>query len=128
MMLLSGICLWHQSGKAPVTIRYVIVVDPEEKERSEVFFSTDIELKPEMIIEYFVMRWSIEVTFEETRAHLGVETQRQWSDKAIARTTPLLMGLFSLTTLIAIELKNHMFLNHFQLHGIKKLIMQLFLT
>lgn len=110
MMLLSGICMWHQSGKAPVTIRYVIVVDPDGKERSEVFFSTNTELKPEKIIEYFVMRWSIEVTFEETRAHLGVETQRQWSDRAIARTTPLLMGLFSLVTLIAIELKkSHIF-------------------
>ncbi len=39
------------------------------------------------------------VTFEEVRAHLGVETQRQWSDLAIARTTPALLGLFSLVAL-----------------------------
>ena len=50
-------------------------------------------------------RWNIEVTFEETRAHLGVETQRQWSDRSIARTTPLLMGLFSLITLMALKLR-----------------------
>ena len=35
------------------------------------------------------------------RTHLGVETQRQWSDLAIARTTPALLGLFSWTTLAA---------------------------
>ena len=56
------------------------------------------------IIKNFVLRWNIEVTFEETRAHLGVETQRQWSDKAIARTTPLLMGLFSFVTLVALTM------------------------
>ena len=58
-----------------------------------------------VIIECFVLRWNIEVTFEETRAHLGVETQRQWSDRSIARTTPLLMGLFSLITLMALKLR-----------------------
>jgi len=56
------------------------------------------------IIRYFVLRWNIEVTFEETRAHLGIETQRQWSDKAIARTTPLLMSLFSVVTLVAFSM------------------------
>ena len=50
------------------------------------------------------MRWASEVTFEEARRHLGVETQRQWSDLAIHRTTPLLFGLFSLVTLWASEL------------------------
>ena len=44
-------------------------------------------------------RWSLEVTFEEGRAHLGIETQRQWSDRAIERSTPLLFGLYSLVTL-----------------------------
>lgn len=56
------------------------------------------------IINYFVLRWNIEVTFEETRAHLGVETQRQWSDKAIERTTSLLMGLYSFITLVAFKM------------------------
>ena len=44
-------------------------------------------------------RWSVETTFEEGRAHLGIETQRQWSDRAIERTTPLLFGLYSLVAL-----------------------------
>jgi hypothetical protein len=47
------------------------------------------------------MRWQLEVTFQEVRKHLGFETQRQWSELAIRRTTPALMGLFSLVTLVA---------------------------
>jgi hypothetical protein len=61
-------------------------------------------LTPERIVEVFVLRWNVEVTFEESRRHLGVETQRQWSDLAIARTTPALMGLFSLVCLMASRL------------------------
>lgn len=56
------------------------------------------------ILTWFVLRWRLEVTFEEARAHLGLETQRQWSDKAIARTTPALLGLVSLITLWADDL------------------------
>jgi hypothetical protein len=52
------------------------------------------------------MRWSVEVTFEEVRAHLGLETQRQWSALAIARTTPVLLGLFSLVTVLALHLSH----------------------
>lgn len=51
--------------------------------------------------EWFVRRWTMEVTFEEARAHLGIETQRPWNDVAIARTTPALFGLYALVTLMA---------------------------
>jgi len=104
--LLTNVCLWYQAGKTPVTIRYVLVVDPNDKHTPAVFFSTEADLSATKIIEYFVLRWNIEVTFEEARTHLGVETQRQWSDKSIARTTPLLMGLFSLVTLMALKLRS----------------------
>ena len=56
---------------------------------------------PEQIVAWFVQRWQLETTFEEARAHLGLETQRQWNDLAIARTTPILLGLFSFVTLLA---------------------------
>lgn len=97
-------CLWYHAGCAPVTLRIVLVKTPDGKNTAETFFSTDTELTPSQIIRYFVLRWNIEVTFEETRAHLGIETQRQWSEKAIARTTPLLMGLFSFVTLVALNM------------------------
>jgi putative transposase ISC1217 len=99
--LLSGISLWYSSGLAPLPIRWVLVVDPQGRARTEAFFSTDVNLTAETIVEWFVLRWNVEVTFEESRRHLGVETQRQWSDLAIARTTPVLLGLFSLVCLMA---------------------------
>ena len=79
----------------------MLVRDPEGRLRDEAFFTTDVNARPEQILEWVVMRWSLEVAFEESRAHLGIETQRQWSDLAIARTTPVLFGLFSLVTLWA---------------------------
>ena len=98
---LSITCLWNQAGKTPVKLRVILVKTPDGKNAAEAFFSTDIDMAPADIIKNFVLRWNLEVTFEETRAHLGIETQRQWSDKSIARTTPLLMGLFSFVTLVA---------------------------
>jgi hypothetical protein len=89
---------------APVAIRYVLVADPEGQLRMEAFFCTDLEATPAQILEWAIMRWSVEVTFQEERAHLGLETQRQWSDRAIARTTPVLLGLFSLVTVLALRL------------------------
>ena len=100
---LSGQSLWYTPRFDPLPIRWVLVVDPEGKQRTEAFFSTDQEMDPLRIIELYVMRWNVEVTFQETRRHLGVETQRQWSDKAIARETPALFGLFSMICLMALN-------------------------
>ena len=75
--------------------------DPEGRRDPQAFFSTDPDMDPARIIAIFVRRWQIEVTFQEVRAHLGVETQRQWSDAAIERTTPVLLGLYSLVCLWA---------------------------
>lgn len=101
---LTEVSLWHVEGHDPVPIRWVLVVDPAGKKEPVPLFSTNVCLSAERIIELFVERWSIEVTFEEVRAHVGIETQRQWSDGAIARTTPALMGIFSLVCLMASSL------------------------
>jgi len=100
----SDTALWYRPGTPVMPIRWVLVRDPDGKRAPQAFFSTDITLEPADIIALFVRRWQIEVTFAETRAHLGVETQRQWSDKAIARTTPALLGLYSLVSLWACDL------------------------
>ncbi|MFN0084696.1 MAG: transposase, partial [Blastocatellia bacterium] len=97
----SEICLWGTSGKPYVPIRWVLVRDPNEEFEPQAFLSTNVEHTPEQILTWFVRRWRMEVTFEEARTHLGIETQRQWNDLAIARSTPLLFGLFSLVTLMA---------------------------
>ena len=101
----SGTAIWYHSGSPPVPIRWVLVRDPAGLRKPQAFLCTDLAAAPQTILGWYVHRWSIETTFEETREHLGVETQRQWSDLAIARTTPALLGLFSLVTLWAAEAK-----------------------
>jgi hypothetical protein len=99
--LTSGTAVWYHSGKPPLPIRWVLIRDPKGKFKSRALLCTDLSATPLQIVKWFVLRWRVEVTFQEARAHLGVETQRQWSDLAIARITPALLGLFSLVTLLA---------------------------
>jgi hypothetical protein len=99
--LASDTAIWFHSGMPPLPICWVLIRDPKGKFKSQALLCTDLAAKPEQILKWFVMRWQTEVTFHEVRDHLGVETQRQWSDWAIARTTPALLGLFSLVTLLA---------------------------
>lgn len=101
MEVASASAVWFHTGKAAVPIRWVLVRDPLHAYDPIALLSTDPLSNPVSIVTWFVQRWQLEVTFEEARRHLGVETQRQWSDKAIARTTPLLFGLFSWVTLVA---------------------------
>jgi hypothetical protein len=97
----SGIAIWYHGGLPPASIRWVLIRDPQHRFDPVALLCTDPDANPLEIIADFICRWQIEVTFEEARAHLGMETQRQWSDKAIARCTPILLSLFSLVTLLA---------------------------
>lgn len=99
--LFSTQVVWFHYGLPAVPIRYVLIRDLTGKFAPQALLSTDLTMSPEQILAYFMRRWQMETTFQQVRTHLGVETQRQWSDKAIARTTPILMGLFSLVTLLA---------------------------
>lgn len=102
--LLTDTAVWFRSGQPPVPIRWVMLRDPEGKFDPQALVSNEQALSAEQIVGYFLRRWQVEVTFAETRAHLGVETQRQWSHEAIERTTPALFALFSIVTLCAHEL------------------------
>jgi hypothetical protein len=95
----SGTALWYHPGKPVVPILWVLVRYPDGRREPEAFLCTDPTVPPRTVLEWFNHRWAMEVTYEESRAHLGVETQRQWSDKAVFRTAPLLFGLYSLVTL-----------------------------
>lgn len=101
MEITSQTAVWFHNGKPPVPIRWVLIRDPHGNHKTIALLSTSLEFDPLQIVNWFVQRWQVEVTFEEVRAHLGVESQRQWSDKAIERTTPTLLGLFSWITLAA---------------------------
>jgi hypothetical protein len=96
----SDTAVWYHSGMPAVPIRWVLIRDPNGKFETKALLCTDQTADPIQILQWFVRRWQVEVTFQEVRTHLGVETQRQWSDQAIARTTPILMGLFSWVTLL----------------------------
>ena len=99
--MVSGTAVWYHPGAIPVPVRWVLVRDPKGEYKPQVLLCSDVQAKPVQILNWFVMRWQLEVTLREVRTHPGVETQRQWSDLAVARTTPGLLGLFSLVTLLA---------------------------
>jgi DDE superfamily endonuclease len=97
----SQTAVWYSTGLFAVPIRWVLIRDPEGEFKTQALLCTDLDADPEEILRWYMMRWQLEVTFQEMRRHLGFETQRQWSEMAIRRTTPALLGLFSLVTLFA---------------------------
>jgi hypothetical protein len=99
--VLSQTAVWYSTGFPPVPIRWVLVRDPRGSFRTQALLCTDLDAAPLQILAWFVRRWQLQVTFHEVRTHLGVETQRQWTEQAILRTTPALLGLFSLVTIQA---------------------------
>ena len=87
MEIATGTALCYQSPVPPVAIRWVLIRDPQGKYEPMALLCTNQDAEAAQIVEWFVLRWTVEVTFHEVRAHLGVETQRQWADLAILRTT-----------------------------------------
>jgi DDE superfamily endonuclease len=103
----SRTAVWYHTGLPPVPIRWVLIRDPLRRFDPQALLCTDLQQSPLTIVSWFVRRWQVEVTFQEVRKNLGVESQRQWSQQAIARTTPCLLALFSLVTLLANRLVRH---------------------
>jgi hypothetical protein len=97
----SGTAVWYRIGQPVLPIRWVLVRDPKGRLDPRAYCSTCTTDRPQAVVQQFIKRWTIETTFEESRTHLGLETQRQWSDRAIERTTPCLLGLYSVVTLLA---------------------------
>ena len=97
----SQTAVWFHTGQPPLPIRWVIVRDPKKIFQTQALLCTDPTISALQIIQWFVRRWQVEVTFHEVRTHLGVETQRQWADLSILRITPALLSLFSVVTLLA---------------------------
>ncbi len=101
MLVTSGIAIWHKSNTIMVKVKWVLIKDPDGKLDPVLLTCSDVDLSVYNIVSFFVRRWRVEVTFAEVRRHLGVESQRQWSDLAIERSTPCLMALFSIVCLMA---------------------------
>src|SRR5829696_4517558 len=98
--IVSATAGWYSTGLPAVPVRWVLVRDPEGDFKTQALLCTNLNADPRKVLSWFVMRWQLEVTFQEARRHLGFETQRQWSEMAIRRTTPALLGLFSLIALL----------------------------
>jgi hypothetical protein len=96
----TGVSLWHKTGSEPVAIRWLLVRCPHGSFPPATYFAS-VDLPPQELLSSYVLRWNLEVTFEELRAQLGFETQRGWADKTIQRSTPCLFGIFSLVVLLA---------------------------
>lgn len=101
MEICTDTAVWYHTGLPPGALRWVLIRDPQDEVEPQALLSTHLAYTPAQLLAWFVRRWTMEVTFEEARAHLGLETQRQWNDWAIGRTTPALFGLYSLVTLMA---------------------------
>jgi hypothetical protein len=83
--------VWYSTGLPAVPVRWVLIRDPQGAFKAQALLCSDLGADPKKIVCWFVMRWQLEVTFQEVRRHLGFETQRQWSEMAIGRTTPALL-------------------------------------
>jgi hypothetical protein len=103
--LCSETAIWYHCGKLPVEIRWLLVRDVKGEFAPQALLSTNPAHQPEEILSWFIRRWRMEVTFEESRRHLGIESQRQWNELAIGRSTPCLLGLFSVVTMLAESLQ-----------------------
>jgi hypothetical protein len=101
MEVATDTAVWYHAGKPPVAIRWVLIRDPQDAFKPQALLSTNLAHTPEQILTWFVRRWTMEVTLEEARAHLGMVTQRQWNDRAIARTTPAVLSLYAIIALTA---------------------------
>jgi hypothetical protein len=99
--IVSDTAVWYSTGLPAVPVRWVLIRDPQEEFETQPLLCTELDADPERIISWFVKRWQMEATFQEVRQRLGFETQRHWSDLAIQRTAPALLGLFSVVTLLA---------------------------
>jgi hypothetical protein len=100
----SATAVWYHSGLPPVPIRWVLIRDPPGKFEPQALLSTRLDLDPVQILTWFIRRWQLETTCEEARAHLGLDTPRQWNDRSVSRTTPAVFGLYSVVTLAAAHL------------------------
>jgi hypothetical protein len=91
---------WFKSGKGLVPVSWVFVRDRTGTHRDSYLFSTDLALTAQQVIETYTGRWSIETTFQEMRAYLGLETTRGWKPRTVLRAAPCLFGLYSVVALL----------------------------
>src|SRR4051794_38420682 len=96
----AGTGQWYKGGEGLVPVSWVFVRDRTGTHRDSYLFSTDLALTPQQVIETYTGRWSIETTFQEMRAYVGLETTRGWKERTVLRAAPCLFGLYSVVALL----------------------------
>lgn len=100
----SGAGWWYQAGQGLVAVRWVFVHDVTGSHRDEYFFTTDVAMNAQAVIETYVARWNEETTFQEMRSYLGLETTRGRKEKTVLRVAPCLFGLYTLVAALYSQL------------------------
>jgi hypothetical protein len=98
--LVTGTGHWYKAGEGLVEVRWVYVHDRTGTHRDEYFYSTDVAMTAAEVVEEYTGRWSIETTFEDSRAYLGLESTRGWCARTVSRAEPCLLGLYSVVALL----------------------------
>lgn len=96
----SQVAHWYKPADGLVPVRWVFVHDLDGSHEDRYLYSTDPTLSPSRIISLYTGRWSIEVTFHESKQHLGLATPRNRKDKSVLRTAPCLLGLYSVVSIL----------------------------
>jgi DDE superfamily endonuclease len=102
--VVTGTAHWYQAGEGLTQVRWVYVHDCTGTHRDDYFFTTDVSLSAATVIETFTGRWSIETTFQEMRAYVGLETTRGRCAQTVLRVAPCLFGLYSVVALLYTQL------------------------
>jgi len=98
--VVTGTGHWYKAGEGLVPVRWVYVHDLTGTHRDEYFYSTDITMTAQEMIEEYTGRWNIETTFEDSRAYLGLESTRGRCARTVSRAEPCLLGLYSVVALL----------------------------
>lgn len=102
-------CVWApMTGGLPIPVRICFLRDPGDPAKPPFHIVVmGPAISAATALELYIARWGQEVVHRDVREHLGMETQRQWSDQAIARTTPMIFALYSLTVVMASQIHDH---------------------
>jgi DDE superfamily endonuclease len=102
--IVSGTGSWYKGGEGLVAVRWVFVHDLTGTHRDDYFFTTDVALSPQEVVETYVGRWNEETTFQEMRSYLGLESTRGWKEKTVLRMAPCLFGLYTVVVALYSQL------------------------
>jgi hypothetical protein len=100
----SGVGHWYKAGQGLVEVLWVYVHDLSGTHRDEYFYTTDVTMSAQQVIETYVGRWNEETTFQEMRSYLGLETTRGWKEKTVLRAAPCLFGLYTVVACLYSQL------------------------